>query len=263
MSTGPDDRDELERYLEGDSELSRAYRAGAAEEPPAHLDRGIRLAAARRARAARPAHGPFSRSWVVPASLAAVLVLSVSVVVLMAPPGDDGVVPALRTAPEPAAPALFDRMDGEPAGAKAPAAGREAEKLEAAPPAEPPAAAQPIAPSSRRMPAAERAPAAQAPRYASPPPARDEAAGDALGEQRARESVRKAAPTEQDSAAGLPAPSPASDAPAAGASGDASGRPSGAASGAGARSAVQLERDEPEAWLRAIEALLDAGEVDA
>jgi hypothetical protein len=85
----PEERDEemLREFLEGDSALSRIYRRDANEKPSAQLDETI-LAAARRnlARTSRVAHSPFARHWVMPISLAAVLVLSVSVVLLTPDP---------------------------------------------------------------------------------------------------------------------------------------------------------------------------------
>ncbi len=85
----PEERDEemLREFLEGDSALSRLYRRDAHEEPNAELDATI-LAEARRnlARTSHVAHSPFARHWVVPTSLAAVLVLSVSVVLLTPDP---------------------------------------------------------------------------------------------------------------------------------------------------------------------------------
>ncbi len=81
----PEERDEemLQEFLAGNSPLSRLYRRDAREEPNAQLDAAI-LAEARRnlAPKSRVAHGPFARHWLVPTSLAAVLVLSVSVVLL-------------------------------------------------------------------------------------------------------------------------------------------------------------------------------------
>lgn len=74
--------EELEAYLAGDSALSRAYREASDELPPAHIDARI-LSEARRADA--PVHaapGPFSGPWMVPASLA-VIVVAVSVVALL------------------------------------------------------------------------------------------------------------------------------------------------------------------------------------
>ncbi len=83
--SGPNDKDRsLDEYLRGDSPVSRAYREEAQELPPAHLDARI-LAEANRAGTAakRVAKSPFSSYWMVPASLAAILVLAVSVVVLL------------------------------------------------------------------------------------------------------------------------------------------------------------------------------------
>ncbi len=112
----PEERDEdsLQEYLKGDSALSRLYRRDAEEQPDAQLDARI-LAVARRAVAkkSRVAHSPFARHWMVPTSLAAVLVLSVGVVLLMPEPAlEPGVehdltpqpalAPAAVNAPEPA-----------------------------------------------------------------------------------------------------------------------------------------------------------------
>ena len=85
-----DNRDD---NLEPDPRLARLYQAAVGEEPPAALDAAI-LAAARREVGARPQaageRGSPSapvlrqkRSWYVPLSLAAVLVLSVSVVIVV------------------------------------------------------------------------------------------------------------------------------------------------------------------------------------
>jgi hypothetical protein len=71
----------LEEYLKNDSELSRAYKEAAREKPPAALDAAI-LEEARRAvdHGGRVARSPFARAWLVPASLAAVLLLTVGLV---------------------------------------------------------------------------------------------------------------------------------------------------------------------------------------
>lgn len=79
MKPGPD--------MENDPQLAAAYRAGADATPPAHLDDAIR-AAARREVAAGPRRSGVRR-WALPVSLAAVLVLSVSVVTLMREQGAD------------------------------------------------------------------------------------------------------------------------------------------------------------------------------
>lgn len=97
----PDNRDDeelLREYLEGDSQLSRLYRRHADELPDPGLDARIR-ARARDALSRKAARSPFAGHWVVPVSLAAVVVLSVSVVLLLPHPGSPPTI-----APEPAAP---------------------------------------------------------------------------------------------------------------------------------------------------------------
>lgn len=86
---------------ERDAQLAAAYRAGAEEAPPPALDDAIR-AAARRAVGARPqaaGAGPMRR-WQMPLSMAAVLVLCVSLVAVMRDEGG-----ALTEAPRADAPA--------------------------------------------------------------------------------------------------------------------------------------------------------------
>ncbi len=82
-SQGPKDP-VFEDYLQGQSDLSRLYQDGMAAMPPLALDETI-LAASRRAVRSRPRvmHTRFARSWVVPVSLAAVLVLSIGLVTFM------------------------------------------------------------------------------------------------------------------------------------------------------------------------------------
>jgi hypothetical protein len=83
--------------------LDRAYAAGAREEPPARLDAAI-LAAARREVGARPQRlNSVLRAWRAPVALAAVLVLSVSVVLLLREEGADRLEqePTKVTAPVP------------------------------------------------------------------------------------------------------------------------------------------------------------------
>jgi hypothetical protein len=91
MSDPPNKDRELDAYLSGDSSLSKAYKEGSLELPPAHLDARI-LAQAHRAdadRKTRRARSPFSGSWMVPASVTAVVLLAVSVAVLL-PEGRPG-----------------------------------------------------------------------------------------------------------------------------------------------------------------------------
>jgi len=77
------DEQNLEEYLKGDSALSRAYRAEGKAQVPGHLDKAI-LSAAHEAvgskQASKVAYSPFARSWYVPVSMAAVLMLCVSLV---------------------------------------------------------------------------------------------------------------------------------------------------------------------------------------
>ncbi len=88
MAKKPEDhkQDEqiLEKYLQGDSALSRAYGAEEKAEVPTHLDKAILSAASEAAVSSRPqskvAYSPFARSWYVPASMAAVLMLCVGLV---------------------------------------------------------------------------------------------------------------------------------------------------------------------------------------
>ncbi len=83
MSPEEHDEEMLAEFLKGDSEIARLYRRDAGEEPGELLDARI-LARARREvqRKQRVVHSPFARHWMVPTSLAAVLILTVSVVVL-------------------------------------------------------------------------------------------------------------------------------------------------------------------------------------
>ena len=75
---------ELKKYLSGGSGVSRAYQRHATEEPSVAADEAIRAAAKREVRTG-PGHivNPFGRHWTVPASLAAVLLLSVGLVIFM------------------------------------------------------------------------------------------------------------------------------------------------------------------------------------
>jgi len=72
--TLPEDR-ELEKM---GSEVSERYRAGAQDEPPARLDATIQAAARREVEQPRQ-----RRNWQMPASIAAMLVLGVSLVLVV------------------------------------------------------------------------------------------------------------------------------------------------------------------------------------
>lgn len=73
----PEDR-ALDRYLQGDSTLSKIYKLRTVEMPPAELDAAI-LAEARQAAATQAGkqRNQALQRWMIPASLAAVLVLAV------------------------------------------------------------------------------------------------------------------------------------------------------------------------------------------
>src|SRR3989344_7284036 len=90
----------LDECLRGDSPLSRVYRETGREEPPAHLDAAI-LAQARAAGGARR-NKP---RWFMPLSLAATVVLSIGVVLLMSREGATP-VPMETPLPTPGTPAL-------------------------------------------------------------------------------------------------------------------------------------------------------------
>lgn len=134
---------------ERDPRLERLYREAGSETPPAHLDAAI-LAAARREVGARPrAFTATLRRWHVPVSIAAVVMVSVSLVILVRESRDDARSPAALSKladsarPDPGAP----KMSGtgivakpEPAAAPLPqpflAPPRVAEERAATPPAD-------------------------------------------------------------------------------------------------------------------------------
>lgn len=110
------DQDAFEKYLEGKSELSRLYRDAPREEPSAQLDAAI-LAAARREAGSRPrfARSPFSRSWYVPVSIAAVIVVSVTLTLLVMEQEPSPVTPRLefdKAVPAKTAPKAAEALPG-------------------------------------------------------------------------------------------------------------------------------------------------------
>jgi len=117
----PDER-ELEDLHSG---LSGHYRDGSTEVPPAHLDAAI-LAAARR----EVARSRFRRNWHLPASIAAVLVIGVTLALMTSeiedplPPADTSAVVAANEARQ-AAPALAMKQESEARPAPRPRIERE------------------------------------------------------------------------------------------------------------------------------------------
>ena len=123
--TGPQHDDPLP----GDAEMARLYRAAAKDVPPATLDALI-LAEARHAVGKPKARGLFGGHWAIPLSTAAVIVLSVGVVLLLSQQGAlnhrDEIAPLLSEAPPqpparsaPTAPLALS--EPAPPAAKAPA----------------------------------------------------------------------------------------------------------------------------------------------
>jgi len=101
MALNEHDRSSLER----DARLDRLYAHAGREEPPARLDAAIQ-AAARRAVGARPQPlGARLRRWGVPISIAAVVVVSVSLVTLMREEGAGRIEESYPPAPKAIAPA--------------------------------------------------------------------------------------------------------------------------------------------------------------
>lgn len=102
-----------DKDMPGMEGLSRAYQSGPQTEPPPSIDARI-LAEARRASTAtapRPMRKTFNL-WVAPASFAAVVVLSVTVVLLMSHEGVDPLQPAVnKVSRMAAAPALEKKVE--------------------------------------------------------------------------------------------------------------------------------------------------------
>lgn len=169
--------DELEEYLGGRSKLSRAWRDAGDEEPDADLDEVIVEAARRKVRRGpRVAYSPFSRSWRVPLALAAVLVVSLTVTLVMheesgePPPvpvnGPTAAPQAAPGAPSVAAPASGEKpMEQKPLlpapreHARPDSREREATPREAAPLSASPAASSFAPEPAARQQAAPSAPA--------------------------------------------------------------------------------------------------------
>ena len=145
--------------MDHDARLTRIYRAAGDETPPLRLDEAI-CAAARREAGAGPRSLSRLRTWRVPVSLAAVMVLSLTVVLMMREEGADRleslsvpVTPPAAVLPPPAEPAV-PGSDPQP------------------PPSQRPVQPQskPLAETGRSSPPAGRTEQAASPR-SEPPPA--------------------------------------------------------------------------------------------
>lgn len=245
--------------MEHDPQLAALYRAGADAAPPVHLDDAIR-AAARREVTAGPRRADVRR-WAVPVSLAAVVVLSVSVVTMMREQGADR--PESMILPPPA---------------EAPAAGMQSEivKKEVAEP--PTAVARDAPPKPRSATPPVAAPAEPAAKAGPAPVQTFERATEAEqgmattgSESRAKAAAADTTRTEdagvrRESAPPQPqmrsAPAPMADASSgAGASAAKPAAPAAALSVAPKSALWQdLVREPPEKWLQRIAELRRAGQ---
>jgi len=77
----------LEDYLSGKDGLSAIYAQSRAEEPSESVDKNILQAAQAAVSKNSAGSGPFSGSWLIPAALAAVLVLAVGITLTLEKPG--------------------------------------------------------------------------------------------------------------------------------------------------------------------------------
>lgn len=205
--------------MEHDATLAVAYRAGANEEPPVQLDAAIR-AAARREAGAGPQRVSRLRAWRVPLSLAAVVVLSVTVVLMVREEGGDRLEPApprvavapppvmeqaapqVLPQPVPAVPATppLQQRRAEPPASGAPAGPAPQPLAKAAPEAEQQALAGAASATAREDVAAsprhEAAPPAEAPRplLRSAPATMAADAGSAPAARKAAPAVAMSAP---------------------------------------------------------------------
>jgi hypothetical protein len=225
----PDERDDelLEEYLKGDSALSRLYREVADEQPGAGLDARIRARAHDNlAPSRRVAHSPFSRNWMIPTSLAAVFVLSVSVLVLMPQPTE---VPSLEDG------GATDSIPEAAIRRDLPAATAEAEQRSGA--------GTPAQASKRRKQASDNDDSAGSAGFASGARKAAEEDENAPAQER-KEQTRQIQRLSADEAQS-PSAAPAALESAGRATADPLPMPATAV------------RDDPRAWLRFIEALLD------
>ena len=246
--------------MERDPRLAATYRAGAREEPPERLDDAIRAAARREAGAGPGRVGALRfRNWGVPLGLAAVVVLSVTMVMMMREEGAgrwETVAPP--AGPVPADVALRDDARTSATAPDAAAVRKSATPPGAAAPAEMAKVVPERAPQPLQQPAAQleqRAPASAASR------AKAEAA------EAVREEAGAAAPADRmPTVPAVPPPLPRSPAAADQASGAGPAARS-AATPAAALSAVSAEGalwqdlagQPPEKWRARITELSRAG----
>ena len=193
--------------MEHDPQLAADYRLASEEMPPASLDERI-CAAARREVGAGPRRQSRWSAWQMPMSLAAVVLLSVTLVLMMREEGVDRVEPDL---PPPAIEAAAPPVASEPAAQSRQA---EALRLTPGPQAPPPSATgtlkvqpAPVAADSPSPLMAKAQPAAEPPASFAAAPLREESATAERNVAPARDAARpmlRSAPAaaEADAAAG-------------------------------------------------------------
>jgi len=108
------DTDTPENDLPQDEQVSQAYQALDKDTMPAALDERI-LAAARREVGSRPQKVSFSRRWAIPVSVAAVIVLSVSLFTMQQIPMPLETTPAPKPEPATSVPYSVPRMEEQEA----------------------------------------------------------------------------------------------------------------------------------------------------
>lgn len=234
-----------------DDRLSRLYRDAPGDEPPAGVDAAI-LAAARQALSAAPARRrPAWLSWLAPAGIAATVVLTLSVVMLVRQEQPD----LLPASGAPATPAV----------APAPAASADSRpRQDTALPATTLPPEPPLAKSTARKPVFER-PAAVAPSPPAPPapvaaPAAAATAGAVMRAPAAAPAAKEATAPAQSQA--IP-PGPAPVMESAGAPDRTLAAPRPAAAPARALQPAAKSGVDPEAWLETIRRLKRQGDVVA
>lgn len=190
MTTRKSDDTKRTDSLPGEAELSRVYRHGGKETPPAALDAQI-LAEARRAVAKPDARRAFGSNWAVPLSTAAVMVLTLGILLVVSEqsPLDrrDQAVPAPS---EPPALSTSGARPDSPAPATALTAGKP-DLPESTPGADTLLRASPPAEEAKMAERATTGAAAPAPRRERLADERD--VGAAQGEVRAKTKVAKEA----------------------------------------------------------------------
>lgn len=250
----PKDRD-LEELLAEAAALRQQYRVASQEEPPVTLDEAIRAAARREVRARPLTIGSaFGGSWRVPASIAAVVVVSVTVAVMVSQ--HDARLPATGAQPSSGLPAVV----GVPKDQAEPAPGYRRAKEQ---PKGDAAKARPQAPSSPAVPArSSPAPAEAAIEKSEVPPKVESPIARTAAERdeplRTQTPAKTALPaaTANSTAAPPPAPEAAAKATADGpVSGQLLNKKRAPSNFAEVESKVSPWEKDPQTWLAHIEEL--------